>query len=112
MKGSTSEASIYFHVRTVRQNQRAARRAAAASKDAGVWSQNKKEARAKRVFTFMCERYDKNQRAARRAAAASKDAGFWSQNKKEARAKRVFTFMCERYDKIKEQRGALLDFGV
>ena len=59
MKGSTSEASIYFHVRTVRQNQRAARRAAAASKDAGFWSQNKKEARAKRVFTFMCERYDK-----------------------------------------------------
>ena len=53
MKGSTSEASIYFHVRTVRQNQRAARRAA------GFWSQNKKEARAKRVFTFMCERYDK-----------------------------------------------------
>ena len=52
MKGSTSEASIYFHVRTVRQNQRA-------SKDAGFWSQNKKEARAKRVFTFMCERYDK-----------------------------------------------------
>ena len=33
--------------------------AAAASKDAGFWSQNKKEARAKRVFTFMCERYDK-----------------------------------------------------
>ena len=59
MKGSTSEASIYFHVRTVRQNQRAARRAAAASKDAGFWSQNKKEARAKRVFVILFERSDK-----------------------------------------------------
>ena len=47
------------HKKEARKNQRAARRAAAATKDAGFWSQNKKEARAKRVFTFMCERYDK-----------------------------------------------------
>ena len=47
------------HKKEARKNQRAARSTAAASKDAGFWSQNKKEARAKRVFTFMCERYDK-----------------------------------------------------
>ncbi|MCU6686988.1 hypothetical protein OCV99_10580 [Dorea acetigenes] len=46
------------------------------SEATGIWSQerahNKKEARAKRVFTSVCERRDRFRRACRRDAAGAK----------------------------------------